>query len=87
MQAKRAASDDPTDRDSWLRLADDWMKLAQGEDPRIKIAGLKMAATFHPVGWNVRGALPEFAEPATWPLTFPGVIILCLPAKRFVSRG
>jgi len=37
----------PTDRDSWLRLADDWMKLARGEDLRIKIADLKMVATFH----------------------------------------
>jgi hypothetical protein len=36
----------PIDRDSWLRLADDWMKLAQGEGLRIKIADLKMAATF-----------------------------------------
>ena len=34
------------DRDAWLGLADDWMKLARGEDLRIKIAGLKIAATF-----------------------------------------
>ena len=39
---------DPIVRDSWLRIADDWMKLTRGEDLRIKIAGLKkMAATFH----------------------------------------
>ena len=35
------------DRDAWLGLANDWMKLARSEDLRIKIAGLKMAATFH----------------------------------------
>ena len=35
------------DRDAWLGLADDWMKLARGEDLRIKIADLKMVATFH----------------------------------------
>jgi len=33
----------PNDGEAWLRLADDWMKLAQGEDLRIKIAALKMA--------------------------------------------
>jgi hypothetical protein len=37
----------PRDRDAWLRLADDWMKLAQSDDLRIEIAGLKMAARFH----------------------------------------
>jgi hypothetical protein len=43
----------PIDRDAWLRIADDWMKLALGEDLRIKIAGLKkMAATFHRDGRN-----------------------------------
>jgi hypothetical protein len=37
----------PIVRDAWRRIADDWMKLARGEDLRIKIAGLKkMAATF-----------------------------------------
>jgi hypothetical protein len=24
----------PIDREAWLRLAEDWMKLARGEDPR-----------------------------------------------------
>jgi len=37
----------PIVRDAWRLIADDWMKLARGEDLRIKIADLKMVATFH----------------------------------------
>jgi hypothetical protein len=44
--ARQAAN--PIDRESWLRLADDWMKLARDEeDLRTKIASVKMAARFH----------------------------------------
>ena len=36
----------PMDRDAWLGVADDWMKLARGEDLRIEIAGLKKLRDF-----------------------------------------
>jgi hypothetical protein len=39
------------DRDSWLRLADDLMKLARSEDDlRIKIVGLKTLRDFTATG-------------------------------------
>jgi hypothetical protein len=42
--AKQAMN--PKDRDAWLRLADDWMKLARGEDLRIKIVTLRRLRNF-----------------------------------------
>ena len=36
----------PVDRDAWLRVADDWMKLARGEDLRIEIVALKRLRDF-----------------------------------------
>jgi hypothetical protein len=48
----RRSAKRPIDRKAWLRLAVDWMKLARGEDLRIKVAGLKGTARFHRDGPN-----------------------------------
>ena len=36
----------PIDRGAWLRLADDWMKLARSDDLRIEIVALKRLRNF-----------------------------------------